>query len=76
MKYLDLCVGKYDRNTGRIELLYERIPNFEYAHLLTQKEMPNANKDEQIVIIPRWCFNVRELKEKQDELARRYSVMA
>ena len=75
MKYLDLWVGKYNGNTGKIELLYERIPNFDYAHLITQKEMANVNEDEQIVIIPRWCFNVRDLKEKQDELARRYSVM-
>ena len=75
MKYLDLCVGKYNGSTGRIELLYERIPNFEYAHLITQKEMANVNEDEKIVIIPKWCFNVGSLKDKQNELARRYSVM-
>ena len=73
--FLDLWVGKYNGRTGKIELLYELIPKYEYAHLLTLKEMPNTNEDEQIVIIPKWCFNVGELKEKQNELARRYSVM-
>ena len=73
--FLDLWVGKYNGKTGKIELLYELIPKYEYAHLLTQKEMPHVNEYEQIVIIPRWCFNVGELKEKQNELARKYSVM-
>ena len=75
MKFLDLTVGKYNRNTGELIELYELIPTLDDAHLIALKEMPDVEYGEQIVIIPRWCFNVRGLKEKQNELARRYRIM-
>ena len=75
MKFLDLTVAKYNAITGGITPLYELISTFDEAHLLAQKEMPNTSDNEQIVIIPKWCFNVRNLKEKQNELAERYSVI-
>ena len=75
MKFLDLTVGKYNASTGEIVPLYELIPTFDEAYLVALKEMPDVKDDERIVIIPKWCFNVRDLKDKQNELARRYSVM-
>ena len=75
MKFLDLTVGKYNGKTGEITPLYELVPTFDEAYLIALKEMPDAKDGDQIVIIPKWCFNVRDLKEKQNELARRYSVM-
>ena len=76
-KHLGLSVCKINNDTGRKIKLYEFIPTFEEAMLLSQLAMSDKNDNELIYILPGWNLGIKKFSDeykKALELAEKYKA--
>lgn len=74
-KNLCLTVAIFKSNQEKLNKLYDCIPTFEKAYLLSQLAMKHKDDDELVVILPGWNVKLSEDEMKEaKELAEKYKV--
>lgn len=72
-KNLCLTVAVFKSNQEKLNKLYDCIPTFEKAYLLSQLAMKHKDDDELVVILPGWNIKLNEDEMKEaKELADKY----